>query len=225
MLAVVIFRDRVTYGRRCVAALQAAGLDVVVADHGTTYPAALDWLAGLERSGIPVHRDGDAHAHVLWQRPWFRELAAAGPYIVTDPDVIPSEDCPPDWPDVLAQALKENPALERAGLSLRIDNLPEHNPGKADVIGWESQFWQRPALPGFYAAALDTTLSVHQPLTPATEGHATGRAVRSGFPYTADHLAWHEDPQNLPEDVAWFYAHLERRMCRCGAGISHWAPK
>ncbi len=214
MKAFVIFRDRVTYGRRCVAALLAAGLDVVIADHGSTCPQATAWLADLAAAGTTVVRCGAGHhPRDLWTHDWFQAMCGDDRYVVTDPDVVPSEGCPPDWPARLGRILDEHPACRKAGLGLRIDRIPARYPRREQVIEWEKQFWQDPAGDGVYHAAIDTTLALHAPLKDL--GSHSFTALRTGHPYVADHLAWYEDWDNLPGDLRHYHDHAE-------SGISFW---
>lgn len=213
MKAFIIFRDRVSYGRRCVAALQAAGLDVVVADHGSTFPGAVAWLAGLEGQGVTVVRCGGGHPRDLWGRDWFRGLCGGERYVVTDPDVVPSDCCPPDWLDRLGDVLDQHPGRAKAGLGLRIDAIPAHYQRRGQVLAWERQFWGPPVAPGVHDAAIDTTLALHVPLH-VQGGHSLA-GLRTGPPYLADHLAWHEDFSGLPPDLAWYHENAE-------PGISFW---
>jgi len=210
--AFVIFRDRISYAIPCCAALWTAGLDVTIVDHGSTYPGAVDWLHDCERDGIPVWYHGGGNPRDLWGRPQFREAAADGPYVVTDPDVIPDEGCPLDWPQHLENLVYAH-NQPKVGLGLRVDDLPDHYPRKRQVLEWEQQYWQRQVADGVFEAGTDTTIAVNRALR-GSDGHSLG-GYRSGSPYLARHLAWYEDPSNLPEDVAYYYAHIQ-------TGISFW---
>jgi len=213
MKAFIIFRDRVSYGRACVDAMAKAGLDPVVVDQGSTWPAAKTWLGELEAAGTEVLYRGGGHPRDLWRWQPFRESRGPERCVVTDPDVIPSPECPLDWPDRLSFLLDKYPGLWKTGLGLRIDNLPDHYSRKQQVIDWEDQFWKDEEEPGVYRAPIDTTLAMYR------EGAGFGMdAVRTGFPYVADHLAWHENLDALRLETAYYYEHAER-------GISHWAQR
>lgn len=208
----MIFRDRVTYGRQCLDALVAADLDVTIIDHGTTFPEAVDWLARCEYAGVPVWYYPGGNPRDLWGRPQFQEACRDEPFVLTDPDVVPDPGCPADWPQHLLDLLARHPETPKVGLGLRIDDLPDHYPRRRQVIEWENQYWSRRVEAGLLDAGVDTTLAVNRQLNGA--GHSlTG--MRTDFPYVARHLAWYEDPSNLPEDIAWYYGHIE-------SGISFW---
>ena len=216
MKAFIIFRDRVTYAQRCFFALRQADLEVVIVDHGSTWPAALSLLYYWEARGVTVLRRGTGHPRGLWSWQPFRDSACESGerYIVTDPDVVPSEDCPADWVQHLSLMLDKYPQKLKAGLGLRTDNLPDHYSRKQQVIDWEAKFWQFPIGDGAYGAPLDTTLAMYR----GGSGFELDGALRTGFPYVADHLAWHENLENPTDEQRWYYDHAER-------GMSHWAPK
>lgn len=217
MKAFIIFRDRVTYAHLCVTALTEAGLDPVIVDHGSTWPLALDWFKVMEAAGVQVLRRGGGHPRGLWTWSPFREAAGkTDRYVVTDPDVVPSQDCPADWPARLNGLLDVFPGYAKAGLGLRTDNLPDHYQRKEHVISWEAQFRENEIVPGTYAAIVDTTLAVYRSLAD-WPGFAMS-ALRTGPPYVADHLAWHEDLDNLDGELSYYHDHAE-------PGISYWTTK
>lgn len=205
MKAFIIFRDRVTYGRRCLASLKAAGLDVYVVDHDSSWPPALLWLADLEESGAAtvLRRGENAYPWKLWEWDGFRDVIwnDPEPYVVTDPDVVPSDDCPPDWPDRLAGVLARYPCV-KAGLGLRLDRIPPSRRGP--VAKWERAFWTDEPEPGVFRANVDTTLALYREYTEYPL-FALGPAMRLGHPYVADHLAWYEEG-DLPPELRYYHA-------------------
>jgi hypothetical protein len=208
--AFIITRDRVSYAQRTAEAFDAAGLDVVIADHGSTYEPMLEWLSTRDN----VYRRGSGHhPRGLWEWDTFRELAGTERYVVSDPDTPPSEDCPSDWLPFLNHVL-DSTGVCKAGLGLRIDDLPYHYARRDQVIGWESQYWAHKVAPGLFSAPVDTTIALHAPLSQHAQHQLAG--VRTDHPYVADHLPWYEDFNNLPEDVEYYYEHSE-------SGISFWA--
>lgn len=211
--AFIIVRDRVTYARQCAASLAAAGLDVCLADHGSTWPAAVAWLDEMEAAGtLVLRRGGGHHPRDLWNWEPFRQACGTGRYIVTDPDAVPSADCPAGWPDVLGGAL-DRTSVPKAGLGLRLDRIPEHYQRREQVLSWEAQFWDKPLDGGLFDAIIDTTLAMYRPL-PESPSFSV-EAVRTGPPYLADHLAWYEDLEDLSPELRHYHEHAD-------PGISYW---
>jgi hypothetical protein len=217
--AFVIFRDRVAYAKRCTAALTEAGFDVVIVDQGSTWPPALAWLQAARADGVPVMRRGGGHPRGLWDWAPFRGVRGGGRYLVTDCDVLPSDCCPPDWPDRLGSLLDRNPEVVKAGLGLRTDNIPVHYQRRDQVIAWESQFLAGPVEDRgltVHRAGIDTTLALYREGSGFSLDTATN--IRTGYPYLADHLAWHEDLDDPGEEIYWYYEHAE-------PGIAHWTVR
>lgn len=212
--AFIIFRDRVTYANRCWIALAKAGLEPVVVDQGSTWPGALDWLDDLAQDGLEVLRRDGGHPRSLWHWEPFRAACGTDRYVVTDCDVIPSDDCPLDWPGQLSGLLDRHPEYDKAGLGLRIDRIPEHYQRRDHVLKWEQKFWDEPlngAQLKVYKAPIDTTLAMYR--GPGFD--VTLSALRTGHPYVADHVAWYEDYSELDEELRWYHEHAE-------PGISYW---
>lgn len=212
MKAFVIFRDRVTYAKACVRALEYAGLDVWVVDQGSTYPPAVEWLNEREAVGDPVLYRGGGHPRDLWEWESFRGVTGQDErYVVTDADCVP--DAPPDWLEHLNELLGAHPEYPKIGLGLRTDDLPDHYTRKAQVIDWEAKFWANPLPDGTYAADVDTTLALYRSLSEQVQ--FSFRALRTGYPYVARHLAWYEDYDNLTPEQRYYHEHAE-------PGISYW---
>jgi hypothetical protein len=209
----IICRDRVSYASQCAVALAGAGLDVCPVDCGSTWPPAVRWLDDAEAAGRPVLRRGPGgHPRDLWKWEPFRQACGDGPYVVTDADVVPSADCPADWPARLTRVL-ESSGIPKAGLGLRLDRIPATYQRRDQVLTWEEQFWVRPLGDGTFDAIIDTTLALYRPL--AEQPDFTLTAVRTGPPYVADHLAWYEDYDHLTPEQAWYHQYAE-------PGISYW---
>jgi hypothetical protein len=171
----------------------------------------IEWLAELEEDwGVPVlRRKENAYPWQLWEWGPFRDLMEHDnePYVVTDPDVVPSGNCPDDWLERLGEVLARYQCV-KVGLSLRIDNVPPER--LEEVLAMEHHFWEDgvpPEAPEFYRANTDTTLALYRPFTQYPL-FALGPSLRLAPPYSADHLGWHETGELSPE-LAHYYAHAD----------------
>jgi hypothetical protein len=209
--AIIIFRDRVTYARRCAESLAAAGLDVHVVDHESTWPPAVEWL---ERCPFPVHRLPNGHPRTLWKWPGLRRVVGRCRYVVTDPDVVPDEGAPADFVARLDELLDRYAGRAKAALGLRVDDLPDHYAEAERVRAWESRFWSVELEPGVFDARTDTTLALYPALS-ERPAFALGPALRTGPPLTARHLPWYEDSARAD-------AELEHYRRHAAVGASHW---
>jgi hypothetical protein len=111
------------------------------------------------------------------------------------PTWCPSRGCPGDWPARLEDILTRSGSV-KAGLGLRLDNLPVQN--RDAITEREMTFWDAQWEPGAYHANIDTTLALYRPWTEYPL-FSLGPAIRTGYPYLADHLAWHETGDPGPE--------------------------
>ena len=117
-------RDRVSSLRLLVSWLERAGHERIhLVDNDSTYEPLLEYY---ETTPHTVVRLGANCGHLA---PWTMgviEHHARGPYVVTDPDVVPTEECPPDAVARLLELLDRHPGHVKAGLGLVIDDLPDH---------------------------------------------------------------------------------------------------
>jgi hypothetical protein len=119
-----------------------------------------------------------------------------GPYVVTDPDVVPARVCPLGWPAHLAGILAraERDCL-KVGLGLRTDQVPASR--LEGVLKWEAAYWADEWEPGVFRANTDTTCAVYRPWRDYP-WFGIGPALRTGNPYLAEHLAWYEEDTTMP---------------------------
>src|SRR5690606_5918758 len=127
--------------QRVVGWLERAGYrNLHIIDNASTYPPLLEWLAASPHS---VHRMDKNYGHlVLWDSGRFDDVILHSNFVLNDCDVLPVEDCPADVVERLAKILERYPNFTKVGLSLKIDDLPDHYALKPKVLEWEAPFWQ-----------------------------------------------------------------------------------
>lgn len=208
---VVTCRDRLAPLLELLDWLERAGYShLLLIDNASTYPPLVDFLATTDAEVVRLQQN------VGHLAPWGPEVRARldpnSPFVVTDCDVVPDENCPPDVVDYLAGLLLRYANVDKVGLGLRIDDLPDHYALKAQVIAWESQFWELEIGPGVFQAEVDTTFALYR--SPA-EKHSTARALRTGTPYVARHLGWYADSTQPTDEQRYYREHADPSM-------SHW---
>ncbi len=166
--------------RRLVDWLRLTGIAIAVVDNGSTWEPLLRYY---ETSGLQIIRcPQNLGPYAFWE---MKLDQGTDRFIVTDPDVVPSADCPSDLIERMGEMLDRG--YVKVGPSLRIDNLPGTYPGTQRVIDWEEQFWARPADRGF-EALIDTTFAMYAPGAPAGPLHG----LRLAPPYSFEHAPWYE---------------------------------
>lgn len=195
--------------RATVADLARMGFDmdkVSILDNASTYPPLVEWLSSapckVERLGRNI---GHKALHRLMADG--RISVPGSNYILTDDDLDMSA-IPCDLADVLTLALDTFPAFCKAGVGLRLDDIPDSVAKKPDIVAAEAAFWrQRIDFPvEAYSAAIDTTLALYRagqhPRSPV-------KAIRVCGAYAARHVPWYYG-DSLPDDERWLRSQPRR---------------
>lgn len=199
----IICRDRLTAPQALVGWLEAAGQErIILVDVQSTYEPLLEWLATTPHT---VERIDENLGH---QSPWLagvvdRHGGDRSPYMVSDCDILPDEDCPVDAVEHCRDQLLGHPELVKVGLSLRIDDIADDYPQAAAVRQWERQFTEHSLSPELWAADVDTSFAVYRPGVP----FSTRPAARTKPPYQARHLPWYMSAGRLAPDEAYYEEH------------------
>src|SRR5690606_19323677 len=122
-----------------VSWLERAGYtNIHIIDNDSTYPPLLTYLATCPHT---VHRMDKNYGHlVLWDSGRFDDIIGHQNFVLSDCDILPDESCPQNVEERLAAVLERYPNFTKTGLSLRIDDLPDHYSLKAQVQEWEAPF-------------------------------------------------------------------------------------
>lgn len=198
--------NRLSYLEKSVDWLEKAGcLNIHIIDNASTYPPLLEYL---DKTPHTVHRMEKNYGHtVLFDAPEFKDVADNQYFVLSDPDILPVEQCPSDFMTFLYRILKRFPKITKAGFSLKLDDLPDHYALKETVIKWESPFYDRAVKgsePPLYKAPIDTTFALYRPRKEWKKDFS--EAIRTGFPYQARHLPWYKDLNDLTEEDNFYNA-------------------
>ncbi len=178
---------------------QAGQRNIYLVDNDSSYPPL---LAFYERCPYSIIRLNKNMGHkAVWEAGIIERFSRGEYFIVTDPDIIPTEYCPLDAIELFRDCLDRFQEVTRVGFGLKIDDLPEHYALAESVRIWEGQFWTADLQiePGLYRAPIDTTFSLHRPGAPHS---LTG--IRTGEPYVARHTAWYVN-SSAPDDEEQYY--------------------
>lgn len=173
---------------------------LILVDNNSTFEPLLEYFERTPHQVIRLPQNMGPHASI-WESGVRDELAGVGPFVVTDSDIVPDPGCPPDVIDYLEWALARYPKYIKAGLGLRIDDLPASYSHTERVIRWERQYWERRLQPGLYRANVDTTFALYRP---GNDRFALGPAIRTGPPYVARHRPWYSDSANPTEEERYY---------------------
>jgi hypothetical protein len=193
---------------------KAAQRRIYIVDNNSDYPPLIEYYKALEQKGNRVIRLGKNVGHLaLWECGLLEKNNISTEFIYTDSDVVPCSFCPLNAIECLQDILSQQPMVKKAGLGLRLDNLPESYRHRATAVAWEEQFWKRPAAPGLMFAILDTTFALYRPFS---KREAWADNLRTTYPFLADHLGWHMD-SSVPNEEDLHYAKTAK------SGITNWS--
>lgn len=225
--AFIIVRDRFTWLMELLDWLDRFGVEeVYLMDNDSQYPPLLEYLASTKHRVL--HNTANGGHVVGWNSGWIKRFSEGRRFILSDPDVVPVEECPLDALDLMNDLLDYDPQFRKAGFSLKLDDIPDHYNRKQDVLNHEGQFWN-PANyvseksvygrdgngnKGAYNSPVDTTFALYQDW--GVYDHSISPAWRTAPPYEARHMAWYVDTNNLTEEEQFYRS-------RASAGITTWS--
>ena len=132
------------------------------------------------------------------------QLNIATPYVYTDPDVLPVEDCPKDFVRRFMDILDDNRELRKVGFGLVWDDITFF--GKERAQRTQRNFYEGTQVGDeIYYAQIDTTFALYSNVR-----HYNLRfSVRTTGDLQAYHLPWYFDYDNLPPDEKYYVEHAE----------------
>jgi hypothetical protein len=203
----IICRDRLTELSQLVTWLETAGYRrIVLVDNASTYEPLLRYLD--ETSHVTMRLAQNLGHRVVWEGRVLEKMGHDDIYVVTDCDVVPDDQCPPNVVEYFAGLLLRYGDVDKVGFGLRIDDLPDCYSFKRDVQDWESQFWEHEIEQDVYRADIDTTFALYRPGT----AFSIDRALRTGPPFVARHLPWYADSANLSEEELFYREHMSETV-------------
>jgi hypothetical protein len=197
--------------RQLLAWLRRAGMtSITLLDNKSSWPPLLEFFNSPEMDGIRlVHVGANLGHEVFWRLDLHKQQS--GPFIVSDPDCVPDDDCPLDLVRKMLE-VSERYAPAKVGPALRIDDLPECFAQRDHMRFCESDYWLRKYDVGdCWDAAIDTTAAVYQPKWERWPLAARGGVahVRLDFPYVMRHFPWYENSAALSLEARYYMAHVE----------------
>ena len=207
-------RNRYTFLRQMIEQLQAFGYkNIYVLDNDSSYPPLLEYYKTATIKVIYLKKNLGYRA--LWISDVFNQFKNDY-YVYSDPDILLQDDCPKDFVYQLYQYLNKYSAKEKAGVALKIDDLPSCYNLREDVYKWEKPNWEKKLDENVYDALVDTTLALYKPLAFGNAEECA--AIRVAGKLTAKHLPWYLDSLNLSEEEHYYKNNVSNTS-------SYWSSK
>lgn len=202
MKALIINYNRLTLPKTMADWLAARGCDPVFVDNRSTYTPLLKYYHNdcpYQVLALPAN-----YGHtVVWFQPVLRMLGI-GPnerYIVSDSDLDLS-GVPDNFLEVLNAGLNKYTGVDKCGLSLEVNDLPNTEEGFKVRTQYERNYWLHPLDAVYFDAATDTTLALYRE---GVTGYSHS-AIRTNRPYTAKHVPWYyTDFASLSEEEKYYF--------------------
>jgi hypothetical protein len=194
-------RDRVEPLRELLDWLNKAGhKNIALIDNDSTYPELIDLFDSTPLQVVTLGRNGMHKAP--WESFAIRFMSKGLPYIVTDPDVVPTDKTPKNIVKYFYSVLNKYPKFNKVGSALKIDDLPDYYQMKQSVIDWESRFWNDSLLlsKDIYSADLDTTFALYRGKT----WWFLSPSIRVSGKYSLRHEPWYQDLDNPTNDMMYY---------------------
>lgn len=190
--------------------------NIVILDNGSTYQPLLDWYNTLEHGSVHFCKQNygpEALDCVRDYEPDFQvkynHILQNEYHVYTDSDVVPVEEVPDSFIDDMIDLCKKY-QIPKMGLSLKIDDLPDHFALKDQIITHEGSFFERDFILDdkckIFRAPVDTTFAVNSPGLACGYNH---HACRAAGNYFARHMPWYYNIDDLPVDEAYYIRHVE----------------
>ena len=200
-------RDRLGVMKRMIDWLLDAGYrKLIILDNLSTYPPLLEYYRALDGdSRVKVIRlEKNFGYKALWLSGVPEQLKIATPYVYTDPDLLPVEDCPKDFVRRFMDILDDNRELRKVGFGLVWDDITFFNKDWAQRT--QRNFYEGTQVGDeLYYAAIDTTFALYSNVR-----HYNVRfSARTTGDLMAYHLPWYFDYDNLPPDEKYYVEHAE----------------
>ena len=191
--------NRLEYLKKQIDWLENARMkNIYIIDNASSYPPLLEYY---KKCKYIIFRLTENTGHTaLWDTHiylWFKNT----PYIYTDPDILPDENCPLDAVKYFKKILEERPEITKIGFGLKIDDIPDYNHRKEEIINWEKKYWENEITPDLYKAKIDTTFALYKANARYQQWDTT---LRTGGKYIARHLPWYEDPAQVSDEEIYF---------------------
>lgn len=187
-------RNRLTTTRNMVEGLLGLNPDerIVIIDNGSTYPPLLEWYAAVSDRVETMFEANLGHS-ALWHLGLQATLGAY--FVYTDSDIALDPEMPADWKQQMLNLIKKY-EINKIGLSIRVDDLPDHYPYKEQAISDQAGCWTTEVESGVYRADTDTTFALYRNV-----GHnmyESLRVARTGF--KSRHAPFYLDFNNLDQE-------------------------
>lgn len=204
----IICRDRLSCTQLLIDWLVKVGQEkIYLIDNDSTYEPLLEYYENTPHNVIKM---GFNSGHTgIWLHGVLEKYAAGSHFIVSDPDVLPIEECPNDAIEHFRSILDRYPDRQKVGFGFKLDDIPDHFKFKDAVLQHELNYlyWSGPE-PDLIFAPIDTTFALYRP----GASQDISNSCRTSWPYLVRHLPWYIDSSNPGDEEEYYIRHAHNRI-------------
>ncbi len=208
-----INRNRFKTLKKFIDWLQNSGFkNIKVLDNQSTYAPLIDYYNEIENDVEIIRINKNSGPWVFWEMGIHKTIDTN--YIVSDPDLYPSDFCPEDLINYMYGILQQNPKITKVAPGLNLENISDNYAHSDLVYKWESQFWHKPVGRCLFAAGVDTTFAMYR--KGIDFNNDSSNNIRLGYPYLLEHSPWQVNDSELDEEEIFYRKNSEK-------GFSYWS--
>ncbi|GEM52385.1 hypothetical protein AS589_00675 [Empedobacter brevis] len=204
---IIINFNQLFYLQKLVDFLLKRGFEnIVIIDNKSTYLPLLEYYNDI-KTKVRIKKMDKNYGHsILYLAAHDIKEFTKGYYVITDPDILPNENLPINFMDVLIEKLEKYfNSVTKVGFALKIDDIPDFFPLKQQVVNWENKFWENEVEENVFLNVLDTTFALYKPRYPYNFYNLPFLpALRIGSNYTATHGGWYKNPKKMTEEEIYY---------------------
>jgi hypothetical protein len=132
--------------------LRARGYNnIYIIDNASDYKPLLSYYSDAKLRVFRLPKNVGCYA--MWQTDIGKSFEKTY-YALTDPDVLPIEECPNDFVELFITTLGKHSQVGKVGFGLRLDDLPTSSTLWHSIVSHELHFWRQRIAPNLYLAPI-----------------------------------------------------------------------
>lgn len=186
--------------------------NIIILDNRSTYPPLLAYYKTIECKVKIEYLEQNYGHQVLYKAPDLLEKYGKGYYFLTDSDIVPNENLPENFAEVMMKKLDQYFfKVTKIGFALRLDDIPNHFKLKEKVLQWEKLFWNNQIEPNGYLTTIDTTFALYKPQYGMQFKNIDFlKGLRIAGDFSATHGGWYLNTENLSEENKFYFATVNK---------------
>lgn len=203
LTVVINNRNRLTTTKKLVEdLLERNTTSIWIIDNQSTYQPLLNWYTTIPQE-VKVLKYHNVGHWALWSTGVVKDIKDDWCFY-TDADIELNPRMPNDYQQQMMDlALRYN--IDKIGLALSIDDIPEHYSLREQVIRNENKWWLDQVEPNVYRADTDTTFCLIKKVDQFP-------SLRVAGDFTCRHVPWYHDLNNLDEEEQYYIDNISTSL-------------